>query len=131
MYRRTSRGTMQNRPDTIYVVDDEEVITWTLAKILNAAGFDAKGFCDPLEALEAARSIAPTILLTDVMMPGLNGIDLAIRVRELCPECRIILASGNYATLSDTLLDTAIQSGFAMLHKPLHPSAIISAVRGA
>jgi CheY-like chemotaxis protein len=57
-----------------YVVDDEEVIATTLAKILNQSGFEAVAFTRPLEALRAAEVRCPDFLITDVSMPILNGI---------------------------------------------------------
>lgn len=68
----------------VFVVDDEEVIASSLATILKLhGGLRARSFTKPLEALEAARLEAPDLLISDVMMPELSGIDLAIQVREL------------------------------------------------
>ena len=53
----------------IYLVDDEHLIVSTLARILCLRGFDATGFTEPLLALEAARSEAPDLLISDIVMP--------------------------------------------------------------
>ena len=93
----------------IFVVDDEEIISSTLGLILRTQGFDAVSFTKPLEALQAASSQAPELLISDVAMPQLSGIDLAIQVQESCPDCKILLFSGQ-ATTAD-LLETARSNG--------------------
>jgi CheY-like chemotaxis protein len=65
----------------IFVVDDEPVIASSLAAILQMNGFSARFFTCPLEALAAARSESPDLVISDVSMPGLSGVDLAIQMR--------------------------------------------------
>ena len=60
----------------VFVVDDEPVIASTLAAILRMNGFSARFFTCPLEALAAARSESPDLVISDVAMPGISGIDL-------------------------------------------------------
>lgn len=62
----------------IFVVDDEAVIASTLAAILRLHGYSATAFTSPLEALAAAQLDAPDFLVSDVAMPVLSGVDLAI-----------------------------------------------------
>src|SRR5215469_8064305 len=78
----------------VYIVDDEPVIARTLATILSQAGFAAKGFVDPLLALAAAESLPPDLLITDVVMPEMTGVDLAIRFSDRYPGCKVLLFSG-------------------------------------
>jgi CheY-like chemotaxis protein len=66
----------------VFVVDDENIIASTLALILQHKGFDATPFTKPFEALRAACSQAPDLLVTNVVMPLLSGIELAIQVLE-------------------------------------------------
>jgi CheY-like chemotaxis protein len=118
---------MDGKP-RIFVVDDEQVIAVTLAAILNQAGFHAVAFNLPLEALEAARAGQPDLLLTDVVMPKLSGIDLAIQVRELLPLCKVLLFSGMPDT-ADLLSDSAAQGHtFQVLAKPVHPTELLREV---
>jgi CheY-like chemotaxis protein len=93
----------------VFVVDDEPVIASTLAVILQMHGFSAKFFISPLEALTAARAKSPDLLISDVDMPSLSGIDLAIRMKALYPSCKILLFSGQPSTLD--LLDSARAQG--------------------
>jgi DNA-binding NtrC family response regulator len=112
----------------IFVVDDEYVIASTLAVILNMRGFSARFFTRPLEALTAAQSDIPDLLISDVAMPGLSGIDLAIQMRAQHPECEILLFSGQAATLD--LLEDARNQGhdFHLLLKPVHPTELLSEI---
>jgi CheY-like chemotaxis protein len=113
----------------VYVVDDEEVIAKTLAKILELSGFTAVAFTNPLDALSQSETAPPDLLLSDVMMPQLSGIQLAIRVQELCPKCKILLFSGQAATAD--LLQKARADGhdFHLLSKPVHPADLLAAIR--
>lgn len=109
----------------VHVVDDEPVIAWTLAAILESHGYKALSFTSPFKSLEAAAATAPHILITDVSMPGMNGVELAIRIKKLCPDCKILLFSGQASTA-----DLLATSGhyFDILTKPIHPAALLTAV---
>ena len=112
----------------VFVVDDEPVIASTLAAILRMHGFSAKFFTSPLEALTAARAKSPDLLISDVEMPGLSGIDLAIQMRAQFPACKILLFSGQPATLD--LVDAARAQGhdFDLLLKPVLPTEMLSEI---
>ena len=109
----------------IYVVDDEFVIASTLSLIMRHKGFDAVSFTAPLDVLEAVRSRAPDLLITDVCMPQFSGIELAIKVQEQCPACKVLLFSGQAATAG--LLRAAREWGhqFEIMSKPVHPTDLL------
>lgn len=109
----------------VFVVDDEKTIASTLATILQLSGFTARFFVHPREALHAASTDPPDVLISDVMMPELSGIDLAIQVQRICPACRILLLSGQASTAD--LLQAAREKGhhFALLSKPIHPTELL------
>jgi CheY-like chemotaxis protein len=109
----------------IFVVDDEPVIASTFAAILQMNGFSAKFFTCPLEALTAARLKAPDLLISDVAMPGISGIELAIQMRTQYPTCKILLFSGQAATV-DLLEDARAQGhDFDLLQKPVPPTVLL------
>lgn len=114
---------------TVFVVDDEPVIAQTLAMILNSAGFKATAFDHPEKALVAAQESAPQLLITDVAMPGMTGVELAMEFRAKYPDCKVLLFSGQAST-SD-LLDQARKQGhdFDLLLKPVHPSDLLDKLR--
>lgn len=122
------RKVTQSKP-TVFVVDDEYVIASTLATILKQSGFEASSFADPLEALDAAKLNSPDLLISDVMMPQMTGVDLAIQLQQLAPQCRILLFSGQAAT-ADLLQKARIEGhDFTLLSKPVHPTDLLSALR--
>jgi DNA-binding NtrC family response regulator len=115
----------------VFVVDDEFVIASTLGLILRHKGFDAISFHSPVDALEAARSQAPDLLISDVVMPQFSGIELAIRIQEQCPNCKVLLFSGQAATTA--LLLTASEGGhnFEVIAKPVHPTELLRRISEA
>jgi DNA-binding NtrC family response regulator len=116
---------------TIFVVDDDRIIASTTKTILQLNGYEVRSFVNSLEALEAARTVKPDLVITDVVMPGLSGIDLAIQLKELCPTCKVLLFSGQAKT--GDLLEAARKQGhdFAVLAKPIHPTDLLARIRDA
>jgi CheY-like chemotaxis protein len=115
--------------NVVFVVDDEAVIAQTLAVILNKAGFHATAFDHPAKAIAAGAESAPDLLISDVMMPGMTGIELAIHFRKTLPDCRVLLFSGQAATAD--LLAQAREQGydFDLLSKPVHPADLLAKLR--
>lgn len=113
----------------IYVVDDQNIIAETLTQILIRAGFSAVAFNDPHAALVAFSAVRPDILISDVIMPGMTGIELAARVLQVHPECKVLLLSGQIAT--DELLEEARREGhpFDILAKPFPPDELLARLR--
>ena len=114
----------------VLVADDERVIADTLAIILNQSGFEATAVYSGEKAVETAESLRPDMLISDVIMTDLNGIDAAIKIREMLPKCKILLFSGQAATAD--LLDRAQGQGhqFEILAKPVHPQDLLAKLRG-
>ena len=113
----------------VLVADDERVIADTLAIILNQSGFEATAVYTGEKAVETAKTLRPDMLISDVIMTDLNGIDAAIRIREILPSCKILLFSGQAATAD--LLDRARGQGheFEILAKPVHPQDLLARLR--
>jgi CheY-like chemotaxis protein len=110
-------------------VDDERVIADTLSIILNKNGFDASAVYSGSAAVARAREIKPELVISDVIMDDMNGIDAAIRIRELLPRCKILLFSGQAATAD--LLEKARKEGheFEILAKPVHPQDLLAKLK--
>jgi CheY-like chemotaxis protein len=113
----------------VLVVDDERLVADTTAEILCGAGFDAKSAYDGWAALELARSFHPDLLLTDVMMPLMNGVELAVAITKTLPDTRVLLFSGQ-AGIS-VVLEQGRNQGyeFPLIGKPIHPLKLIQALR--
>ncbi len=82
----------------VLVVDDECLIADTLALILNRKGFETTAVYSGEKAVEVAIALKPDVLISDVIMKGITGIEAAIRISATLPACRVILFSGNAAT---------------------------------
>jgi CheY-like chemotaxis protein len=121
---------MDGKKPIVLVVDDERVIADTLAIILSQHGYDATPVYTGRQAVERARAVHPELVISDVIMPDMNGIEAAISIRSFLPECKILLFSGQAATAD--LLETARAQGheFEILAKPVHPQDLLAKLRG-
>ena len=118
----------QARPRRILIADDERVIADTLAVILRNAGYETAVAYDGLEAVEKCESFQPDLVVSDVVMPRMNGIQAAIRIRQRFPACKILLFSGQAASTGS--FEGARRSGydFELLTKPVHPSELLAKI---
>jgi DNA-binding NtrC family response regulator len=114
----------------IFVVDDEEEIAKMFAVVLQMNLFNAIPYFDPQKALDAANLSPPDYLLTDVMMPGMNGVELAMAVKAVAPECKVLIMSGQEA--SEKLIEKANEQGydFTLVLKPILPLKMVELIRG-
>jgi CheY-like chemotaxis protein len=113
----------------VLVVDDEKRIADTLCEILRAYEFDAVAAYDGWAALRAIPHFAPDYLLSDVLMPHMNGVELAIAARNICSSVKILLFSGQ-AGIAD-ILESGKQRGFTfpMIAKPIHPLKLLEQLK--
>jgi CheY-like chemotaxis protein len=110
---------------TILVVDDEHMIADTTAEILNRFGFRAVRVYDGQTALQIAAKLKPEYLLADVLMPLMNGVELAIAISKVLPATKIVLFSGQVG-ISHILLRGEEQGYvFDLVAKPIHPEKLI------
>jgi len=112
----------------VFVVDDEPAIAQTAALILCGNGFEARAFTDPLTALNAARIEAPNILFSDVIMPRLNGFELSTGVIQDCPQCKVLLFTGD-PSARESYATTPTQKTLELLIKPIQPVDLLDAIR--
>jgi FixJ family two-component response regulator len=110
----------------VYVVDDEEVIAETLAFILNQAGYSASPFGEAEQALAAAASRTPDLLISDIAMPLKSGVELGMQFQRSYPQCKVLLISGHADSCG--LLEESRQQGyeFDFLYKPVHPADLLA-----
>jgi DNA-binding NtrC family response regulator len=115
----------------ILIVDDERTIADTLSTIFRKVGYEAFTAYNGLLGLDAARNLVPNIVLSDVLMPGLDGVTMAMEIRSTLPDVQILLFSGQAATVE--LLHDAEEKGFhfEIMQKPIHPDEIIRKVASA
>jgi len=113
----------------VLVVDDETAIADTTATILSMSGYATMAAYDGNDALEIALVAPPHMVITDVVLPGMNGIELAITIQRIYPDCQILLFSGQASTVD--LLAAADRAGhhFTLLSKPVPPEHLLAAVK--
>lgn len=113
----------------VLIVDDELTIADTLVEILNGEGYEAMAAANGDSALASAQSFLPDIVISDVVMPGINGVELGIRIRRDPPNCRVILFSGQ--TETSDLLGEARNRGheFEIIAKPIRPQTLLAMIR--
>jgi DNA-binding response OmpR family regulator len=114
----------------VLVVDDEHLITDTICAILNEHGFDAVAAYSGTEAVETARTLRPDVVLSDVLMPKMSGVELGIQLRKEFPEMKIFLFSGQAAT--SEMIHRAQEDGhrFELFPKPIHPDELMARLKG-
>jgi CheY-like chemotaxis protein len=119
---------LERQAQRVLIVDDERVIADTLAMILNQHGFDARAAYSGEIALEISLSLRPDILISDILMAGMSGIELAVRICKQLPNCKVLLISGSGQDVIDDLLQRAHEDHhkFEILRKPLRPEVLLS-----
>jgi CheY-like chemotaxis protein len=115
----------------VLVVDDERLIADTVAAILNGSGFEALEVYNGADAIKAARHFRPDIILSDVLMPRMTGVELGMQVRREFPEMRIFLFSGQAATTELVTKARADGHHFDLLAKPIHPEELIARLKSS
>jgi DNA-binding NtrC family response regulator len=116
------------RPEVL-VIDDDHAVADTLAMVLNISGFNATPTYSGERAVELAGKNRFDHLVTDVVMDGMNGIEAALAIRALLPECHILLMSGNNNTSELLAVASAQGNTFNILAKPVHPSVMLEQLR--
>jgi len=117
-------------PPSILLVDDHPLTRDGLAALLRGHGFDVVGEAgDGREAIELARQLGPDLILLDLSMPGLNGLDALPRLREQAPSCEIVVltASGDEANLLAAIRGGA--AGYLLKTEP--PERLVDFLHGA
>lgn len=118
-------GTVRAR---ILVVDDEASIASTLAKIFENHGYDTATATSGEEAVQIAGTFQPNLILSDVVMTGMNGIEAGIQILEMLPGCKLLFMSGNAAY--HNALDEATAEGFdfEVIPKPIYIRDLLAKV---
>ena len=112
----------------VLIADDEVLIADTLGLILRQGGYQPRVVYSGAAALQELLSFRPELLISDVIMPDISGIDVAIRARELLPGCAILLLSGQASTADLMQKARAAGYSFDLLSKPLRPEELLNQV---
>jgi len=111
----------------LLLVDDSGLARKRMRAILEGAGFTVIEAADGMAALEQYFVERPDVVMLDLVMKGMYGLDVLTKLRELDPHARVIVVS---ADVQDSSQQIAIAGGaIAFLQKPIDPERILSAVR--
>ena len=110
----------------VLIVDDAPWVSDTLAVIFSTSGFEATAVHSAEEALTSFEQSMPSLAIIDVMLPKMNGVDLAIHIADNYPLTRVLLFSGQ--ALAFDLVEQAAERGylFELVPKPIHPNLMLS-----
>ncbi|MBK6796929.1 MAG: sigma-54-dependent Fis family transcriptional regulator [Acidobacteria bacterium] len=103
----------------ILIVDDEEAARVGLSEIVTAWGYETRTAGDGLEAMEVAADFYPTAVITDVLMPRLNGFGLLARIHEEHPSTAVILLTGQ-GSIEDAVRAVKEEGAFYYFEKPIN-----------
>ena len=111
------------------MVDDERPIADSLVFLLKHEGFEAIAAYSGEEAQRSSAANRIDLLISDVVMPGVDGVEAAIEIRRRSPECSVILFSGDES--APALVEHARLRGydFELVQKPLHPQELLSKLK--
>lgn len=112
----------------ILIVEDEKVVADTLGQILAANGYEIRVVYSGEDAVSLIAGWRPDVAILDVMLPKMNGIELALVLKETLPECHALLFSGQPSV--EGLMQKAKREGhqFEIFAKPVHPSVMLDAI---
>lgn len=111
---------------TILLAEDDDSMRRFLAKALERAGYDVVSYGNGAEAFEGLKEKPVTLLLTDIVMPEMDGIELAKRGAELNPNMKIMFITGFAAVALQQYSDT--QQDARILSKPIHLKDLVREV---
>lgn len=114
----------------VLVVDDEETVGIGISEILEGAGFSAGYVTSGKEALSAVMSGMYSMVLMDMVMPGMNGLDTFRELKKAAPEIKVILFTG-YFKDADKVIFEGVREGMIELfiRKPFFADEIVEAAR--
>ncbi|MBL4781230.1 MAG: PAS domain S-box protein [Porticoccaceae bacterium] len=113
--------------ERVLVVDDEEALRDLVTELLSQKGYRVTSAADARQALEIMQSASFDLLLSDLIMPGMNGYQLAAEVAEKYPLTKILLASGFADERNMEAIDEDLRE--RMLHKPYNSRVLYKAIR--
>jgi len=114
---------------TVLVVDDSALARRKAREVLEPEGYEVIEATDGLVALEQYFLHKPRIVLVDLVMKGMGGLDLLKKLREFDPDARVLIVSADVQTSSQEMADEAGAKGF--VSKPFEKDGLLGAVRDA
>ena len=112
----------------VLVVDKEPAVADSLVATLHRSGYAAIAAYDGKDALETAFLVPPEVVIADVELPEMNGVELAIALKSKIPDCKILLLSEQEATAERPASASDRAHEIEVLNKPIRPSELFAHV---
>lgn len=127
----TDQVEMAGALKTILIADDEPTVANTVRMILESAGYRTLLAHDGETAARLIQELSPDAVLLDVILPGIDGVEVAIQACRTAPNCRVVLFSGRPDAAD--LLAEAQRRGyvFEVLAKPARPQELLERIRAS
>lgn len=113
----------------VLIVDDSALSRRTLRRILESAGYEVVEADDGMTALEVYFLEKPDLVLLDLVMKGMYGLDVLVKLREMDQEARVVVASADIQSSTRKMVDEAGALGF--INKPFVSDQVVAAVETA
>ncbi len=113
----------------ILIIDDSALSRRTLRRILESAGYEVVEADDGMTALELYFLEKPSLVLLDLVMKGMYGLDVLVKLREMDPKALVVVASADIQSSTRKLVDEA--GALAFINKPFVSEQVITAVEAA
>ena len=113
----------------ILIVDDSSLSRRTLRRILEPAEYEVVEANDGMAALEVYFLEKPSLVLLDLVMKGMYGIDVLVKLREMYPKALVVVASADIQSSTRKMVDEA--GALAFINKPFVSEQVIAAVEAA
>ena len=101
----------------IMVVDDDAALRFTLKEILEDEGRDVISAEDGYQAIERASQTPISLIFMDIQMPGMNGVETFLKIKEILPECVVVMMTG--FSVEDLVKQAQKEGAYTVLHKPI------------
>lgn len=113
----------------VLIVDDSALSRRTLRRILESAGYEVVEADDGMTALEVYFLEKPNLVLLDLVMKGMYGLDVLVKLREMDPKALVVVASADIQSSTRRMVDEA--GAFGFMNKPFVPEQVIASVKAA
>ncbi|MCD4699338.1 MAG: response regulator, partial [Phycisphaerae bacterium] len=122
-------NTVQSDPKRILIVDNEPQVCLLIEGLLSRRGFDCHSVADPVEAREIIKTDRYDLIITDISMPKVSGLELLILAKQHAPKCKVILTTG--LSSREYLAQALILGAYDYVEKPFDMDELVETVRGA
>jgi CheY-like chemotaxis protein len=112
----------------ILIIDDDQQFRKMLRRTLESEGFEVLEACDGKEGVQRFSKAPADLIITDMVMPGLGGIETILDIKATCPEAKFIAVSGADGYVSEIEFDMADTLGARTLNKPFGRKEILKMI---